>query len=504
MIEFDLLFTDEDHKRVSASIFGDFSFENIETAVFEDEPILFRSFKEVLKYPLVDADKIKERGAIIKDFLIYNNFLNDLYDICANAKNYKPKHLGNAAEDKLGNSLDRVEHLVNVAENINRIFQGRTFISETLRKIQKYFSRTDEFDRLLIMLKELLTFTNTHYVSVNLTYNNKMNLLAASPVSVTPPQNDASPDKFRLFGKKQPPAQNFVRHNNYMISMLTDELNGKLAAFINKTFTSVSYAIQRMLESISKQLLFYKAALKIIKFYNRHGIINCFPEFTNTPEINAKHLIDFSFFSYLAIHSEDQTITDNDFSSENAGILFITGPNQGGKTTFVRSLGIAQLFAQSGLPVAAEKYGCGIFNALMTHFPKPEDDDLNYGKLAEELMRIKEDFPMTKEGALILMNESFATTTVNEGMELARDFLKAASKPVNSTSLIIFVTHFYELAVTADKLAEEIGNDFKIINCVAGYIPTDGAGENTKRTYKIMRGVPQKQVFASDLLHSHR
>lgn len=75
-------------------------------------------------------------------------------------------------------------------------------------------------------------------------------------------------------------------------------------------------------------------------------------------------------------------------SINNRKLCIITGSNQGGKTTFLRSIGLAQLMAQSGLFVAAESFQCCLHTGIFTHFPNEEDQELRYGLLEEELCKL--------------------------------------------------------------------------------------------------------------------
>ena len=546
MKDFDILFIDET-KKASESIFEDLSFENIKNAVFSDpeDEILYKNFLAVLKYPLNDINKIKERQLILKDCLTYSALAYELYNICLTKKAHTKIERVSVyqsiqkvnGEEKLEGNWQYAETFFEIAERINRLLHARPFYSESFNSMKEYFGQTKMFESLKNLIIEARTILDTKYSSMNISFTGNLNTQYAKIISVTRPEKskNQTQHKFSIFDKiikKNERSEDINIDRTYypypnMIEWLAEEIQARNVLFITQTITTISSAMKTMFERIAKQLLFYQAAMKIVKFYEKHCVTSVFPEFSQFTQKNgiiADELYDLSFFSFLvhtletkakeenkdAITKEDENaaeskinITDNNFTTEESNIFFITGPNQGGKTTFLRSIGIAQLFAQSGLPVPAKEYSCGAFSSIMTHFPKLEDDNLDYGKLAEELTRIKEDFPMTKNGGLVLLNESFATTTAKEGIDIASDVITAIAE---TDSVIIFVTHLYELALNAENLAEKLPynhktqKSHKIINLIAQYKDSDDDKRQAERTYKIVQGVPQKQVFAIDLV----
>jgi DNA mismatch repair ATPase MutS len=121
----------------------------------------------------------------------------------------------------------------------------------------------------------------------------------------------------------------------------------------------------------------------------------------------------------------------------------ITGANQGGKSTFLRSIGLAQLMMQCGMLVPAESFAGSVCERLFTHCKREEDATMNSGKLDEELSRMSELADSAVSGSIVLFNESFAATNEREGSEIARQIIRALTESGVRT---IFVTHFFDLA----------------------------------------------------------
>jgi DNA mismatch repair ATPase MutS len=121
----------------------------------------------------------------------------------------------------------------------------------------------------------------------------------------------------------------------------------------------------------------------------------------------------------------------------------ITGANQGGKSTFLRSVGLAQLMMQSGMFVLAESYRANVCDGVFTHYSREEDATMESGKLDEELSRMSDIADRITPHCLLLCNESFAATNEREGSEIARQVVRAM---IEAGIKVIFVTHLFDLA----------------------------------------------------------
>ena len=130
-------------------------------------------------------------------------------------------------------------------------------------------------------------------------------------------------------------------------------------------------------------------------------------------------------------------------AADGKRLVMITGANQGGKSTFLRSLGLAQLMMQAGMFVAAESFTASVSTGIFTHFKREEDATMERGKLDEELGRMSEIAGQIRPGCLLLCNESFASTNEREGSEIARQVIRALTE---AGIRVVFVTHLYDLA----------------------------------------------------------
>ncbi|MBN9103873.1 MAG: hypothetical protein J0I14_02620 [Propionibacteriaceae bacterium] len=184
---------------------------------------------------------------------------------------------------------------------------------------------------------------------------------------------------------------------------------------------------------------FYVGCLQLHDRLGDLGITTCWPV-PGTPS-DAMAAVDLSCLSH-AIRNAEAPVP-NDLTGPRVDFALLTGANQGGKTTFLRSIGCAQLMLQAGMFVPATSYRAAVAPSVHTHFRRSEDDDLASGKLEEELVRMSRIVDRCRPGDLLLMNESFASTDEVEGTYLAADILDAL---LDHGVRVLMVTHFHRLA----------------------------------------------------------
>jgi hypothetical protein len=133
----------------------------------------------------------------------------------------------------------------------------------------------------------------------------------------------------------------------------------------------------------------------------------------------------------------------NALAADGVNLVVITGANQGGKSSFLRALGLAQVMMQAGMFVAAKSFAAGLRTGVFTHYKREEDVRMTHGKFDEELARMSGLIDSIRPGALVLFNESFASTDEREGSEIARQIVAALRE---RGVKVCFVTHLYEFA----------------------------------------------------------
>jgi DNA mismatch repair ATPase MutS len=180
-----------------------------------------------------------------------------------------------------------------------------------------------------------------------------------------------------------------------------------------------------------------------------------------------------------------QNIIGNDLKADGKRLVIITGANQGGKSTFLRSVGLAHLMMQCGMFVTAESFSAETCRSLFTHYKREEDAAMKSGKFDEELSRLSGIADSVGANSLVLFNESFAATNEREGSEIAQQIVHAL---LEADVKIIFVTHLTEFA---RSFWEEKMNTTLFLRA-----ERQAGG---RRTFKLSPGEPLQTSFGADL-----
>jgi DNA mismatch repair ATPase MutS len=188
------------------------------------------------------------------------------------------------------------------------------------------------------------------------------------------------------------------------------------------------------------ELAFYIGCLNLAGQLAQLGEPITFPQ---PAPANERHHSFAGLYDVALALTMKQKVVGNDVAADGKELVMITGANQGGKSTFLRSIGLAQLMMQCGMFVPAESFSANVCRGLFTHYKREEDASMESGKFDEELRRMSAIIDAVSPDALILFNESFAATNEREGSEIAGQIVSAL---LEKRIKVFFVTHLYELA----------------------------------------------------------
>ncbi len=227
------------------------------------------------------------------------------------------------------------------------------------------------------------------------------------------------------------------------------------------------------------ELAFYLGGVRLHRALSQQGAPSCWPELTEVADVLAtESLVDAA----LALRIPE--VVGNDVDATGRPLVLVTGANQGGKSTFLRSVGQAQVMAQAGLPVAAARFTTTLAPRVLTHHTREEDPEMESGKLDEELRRMSAVVDAAAPGALVLCNESFSSTNEREGSEIARQVTTAL---LDAGVRVVYVTHLYELA----RGFTERDRDRVL------FLRAE-RGEQGQRPYRLEEGEPLPTSFGAD------
>ncbi|MCD7834385.1 MAG: hypothetical protein LUH00_10435 [Lachnospiraceae bacterium] len=243
--------------------------------------------------------------------------------------------------------------------------------------------------------------------------------------------------------------------------------------------------------------MFYIRWAEYIEKMQAAGFHFCKPQLLEpeTREMRAKGLCNLklaqSFFE-KSISAGEIVPNDLDFSSEHR-IYILTGANRGGKTTITQAVGLAFLFAQCGLYVPAESFAFSPVDNIFTHYPADENQTMDLGRLGEESSRFRDLFQAATPRSLLLLNESFSTTSFEEGYFIARDVTRILRRLGVRT---IYNTHMHKLAIELDELNREKGGDSKIASLIV-------EADEGKRSYRVKVAPPGGKSYAHDIAEKY-
>lgn len=193
-----------------------------------------------------------------------------------------------------------------------------------------------------------------------------------------------------------------------------------------------------------------------------------------------------------SLESGDQIVSnDLDFDTEHT-VYILTGANRGGKTTVTQAVGILYVLAQGGIYVPCQKFEYAPIDRIFTHFPADEDKTMDLGRLGEECVRFKEIYSECTSDSLMLLNETFSTTSFEEGYYIACDSVKAIlSKGIRT----IYNTHMHKLAYNIDDL-NSVDSKAKAASLV---VKNDGGN----RSFKVELAPSEGMSYAKDIAEKY-
>lgn len=265
------------------------------------------------------------------------------------------------------------------------------------------------------------------------------------------------------------------------------ELRGRGVALAATALGESADHILSFLEMLRFELGFYVGCLNLRDRLDGKGEPICLPDAAPAAEavLHGRGLYDVCLSLTIA-----DRVVGNDVDADGRRLLIVTGANRGGKSTFLRATGLAQLMFQAGMFVGAEAYAASVASGVFTHYRREEDASMESGKFDEELSRMSAIVDTVAPGALVLFNESFASTNEREGSAIAREIVGAL---LESGIRVAYVTHMYDLAHRFWTTRRDDGARDEAVFLRAEWLP-DG-----RRTFRVLPGEPQPTSHGEDL-----
>lgn len=273
------------------------------------------------------------------------------------------------------------------------------------------------------------------------------------------------------------------RITNQMLTLTTKKLKETLKKYVSITITDITNLIPEFMYYISW-------AEYVEKMQKRGFTFSKAVPFDNDIQMDAQGIYNMKLLGGNI--TKDELVTnDLDFSSKD-GVYILTGANRGGKTTITQAIGQLFVMAQGGIYIPGEQFKFVPVDNVYTHFPADEDKTLDLGRLGEECQRFKAMYSDCTSKSLLLLNETFSTTSFEEGYFIARDSIRAILKKRVRT---IYNTHMHKLAKDIDILNDE-SPDFKATSLIV-------VSKEKQRSFKIKKAAPEGLSYANDIAEKY-
>jgi hypothetical protein len=412
-------------------------------AMAAGDKFLFDAAKTGLLASLGDAAAIGYRQGVLADALKNPSAVRDMYRIAVDAiegerKNYwsffarYPSGILHRAVDVMQGFVGSLKQLRAIADRHGGGFQSEGFcrLFATLQRelADEYFA---EIERHLRRLK----FRDGVLISARLGKGNK-----GTDYVLRTPKPDTRGWLARLLADKAECYTYHLHPRDEAGARALSELSDRGVNLVANALAQSADRILSFFQMLRAELAFYVGCLNLHHRLAGLGELVCMPA---AAPAGRRTLAFSGLYDVSLALSMGRRVVGNDLDADRKDLIIITGANTGGKSTFLRSFGLAQLMLQAGMFVGAEHFAAEICCGVYTHYRREEDAEMESGKWDEELTRMSAIIDRIRPNALMLFNESFASTNQREGAEIAGQIVGAL---LDRGVKVAFVTHLYDLA----------------------------------------------------------
>jgi DNA mismatch repair ATPase MutS len=469
----------------AAALTQDLELSTLFNAMALGDKFLLEVAQKAVLSSATDLDTIRYRQHILRDCLKNASIVREIYTIAVEAiEGEKKNYLGMLSRYPswvLSRSIEVLQMFVGLLKKLKHLAEDHAdafesegftaFFAMLNRELdQDYFARVQQHLRAL-------KFPHGVLISAELGQGNK----GTKYVLRQPP------------GKRQNWIERFLAEKPSTFGFTIDDRDESGAqALSDLKDRGINLVANALGQSTDHVLGFFTMLRTELAFYlgclNLHAHLAQLGEPISFPRPLApgerRHTFQGLYDVCLALTMK-QRIVGNDVHADRKDLVIITGANQGGKSTFLRSIGLAQLMMQCGMFVPAESFCANVCEHLFTHYKRKEDASMKSGKLDEELSRMSDIVDTITPNSMLLFNESFAATNEREGSEIAQQIICAL---LEKRIEVFFVTHLYEFA--HGFYGKKMEN--------ALFLRADRQ-TGGKRTFKLLEGEPLETSYGEDL-----
>lgn len=313
-----------------------------------------------------------------------------------------------------------------------------------------------------------------------------------------PPDEDLSLEVASTFAKFRPPDAPQPEPPQLVVTPQMNPVEARILDNIAQLYPDIFDGLEayrvaqrdyldRVIGRFDREVQFYLAVSDYVALFKQAGLPFCYPQLSLAGhETSIVGGFDAAL-GYRQLNGHARMVSNDVHLSDPERVLVVSGPNQGGKTTFARMFGQIHYLASLGCPVPGRAARLRLVDRVFTHFEREETIESLHGKLQDDLIRIRQILTQATSHSLVIMNEIFSSTTLGDAVFLSERIMH---RIIEREALCVWVSFIDELASYGPE--------------TVSLVATVLAGDPSRRTYQIVRRPADGLSYALSLAEKHR